>query len=298
MTGHNSIDAREAHMKIGLLMPFTSYTANPADFARKAEQLGFESLWIPEHPILPVNPKTPFPGTNGPIPNMYSQMCDPFVALAMAAAVTKNLRVATGICLVPERSAIVTAKEVATLDAFSNGRFLFGIGAGWLREESELLGVDFPRRWTQTAEFIAAMRELWSKDEASFEGKYVKFGPVRSNPKPIQQPGPPVIIGSLDKQALKRVAKWADGWCPIGVPHGYLKKQLSELRRECDAEKRDFAKLDITAVGFVQGDRSAVQEGLKSYEEAGAHRFVIGVPTQLKPEKYEAELTRLASLYV
>ena len=103
------------------------------------------------------------------------------------------------------------------------------------------------------------MRELWSKDEASFEGKYVKFTPVRCNPKPIQQPGPPVLIGSLDKNALKRVAKWADGWCPIGVPHGYLKNKLDELRRECDAVGRDFAKLDITAMGFVQGDRAAVQ---------------------------------------
>jgi probable F420-dependent oxidoreductase len=285
-------------MKIGLLMPFTSYTANPADFARKAEQLGFESVWIPEHPILPVNPKTPFPGTNGPIPNVYSQMCDPFVALAMAAAVTTKLRVATGICLVPERSAIVTAKEVATLDAFSNGRFLFGIGAGWLREESELLGVDFPRRWTQTAECIAAMRELWSKDEASFEGKYVKFSPVKCNPKPIQQPGPPVLIGSLDKNALKRVAKWADGWCPIGVPHGYLKNKLDELRRECDAVGSNFARLDITAMGFVQGDRKAVQDGIEQYAKAGAHRFVIGLPTQVKSDQYEAELTRLASLYI
>jgi probable F420-dependent oxidoreductase len=285
-------------MKIGLLMPFTGYTANPADFARKAEQLGFESVWIPEHPILPVNPKTPFPSTKGPIPNVYSQMCDPFVALSMAAAATTKLKLATGICLVPERNPIVTAKEVATLDAFSGGRFLFGIGAGWLREESELLGVDFPKRWTQTAEYIAAMRELWSKDEASFEGKYVKFTPVRCNPKPIQQPGPPVLIGSLDKNALKRVAKWADGWCPIGVPHGYLKSKLDELRRECDAVGRDFAKLDITAMGFVQGDRAAVQAGVNEYAKAGTHRFVIGVPNQLKPDQYEAELTRLASLYV
>jgi len=285
-------------MKIGLLMPFTGYTANPAVFARTAEGLGFESVWIPEHPILPVNPKTPFPGTNGPIPNVYAQMCDPFVALSMAAAVTTHLKVATGICLVPERSAIVTAKEVATLDAFSNGRFLFGIGAGWLREESELLGVDFPKRWTQTGEYIAAMRELWSKDEASFDGKYVKFSPVRCNPKPVQQPGPPVLIGSLDKNALKRVAKWADGWCPIGVPHGYLKKQLDELRRVCDAVGRDFARLDITAMGFIQGERAAVQEGLENYRKAGAHRFVIGVQNQLKPENYEAELQRLANLYV
>jgi len=285
-------------MKVGLLMPFTGYTANPAVFARAAEALGFESVWIPEHPILPVNPKTPFPGTGGPIPNVYSNMCDPFVALSMAAAVTTHLKVATGICLVPERSAIVTAKEVATLDAFSGGRFLFGIGAGWLREESELLGVDFPKRWTQTAEYIAAMRELWTKDEASFDGKYVKFSPVRCNPKPAQKSGPPVLIGSLDKNALKRVAQWADGWCPIGVPHGYLKKQLDELRRECDTAGRDFAKLDITAMGFIQGDRSAVQEGLTNYGKAGAHRFVVGVPNQLKPDNCEAELKKLADLYI
>jgi len=285
-------------MKIGLLMPFTGYTANPAAFARTAETLGFESVWIPEHPIFPANAKTPFPGTGGPIPNVYSQMCDPFVALSMAAAATTNLKVATGICLVPERNAIVTAKEVATLDAYSGGRFLFGIGAGWLREESELFGVDFPKRWTQTAEYIAAMRELWSKDEAAFDGKYVKFGRVRSNPKPVQQPRPPILIGSLDKNVLKRVAKWADGWCPIGVPHGYVKKQLDELRRECDAARRDFAKLDITAMSFIQGDRAAVQEGLENYRKAGANRFVIGVQNQLKPDNYEAELKKLASLYV
>src|SRR5271163_566752 len=233
-------------MKIGLLMPFTGYTANPAAFARKAEQLGFESLWIPEHPILPVNPKTPFPSTKGPIPNVYSQMCDPFVALSMAAAVTTTLKVATGICLVPERNAIVTAKEVATLDAFSGGRFLFGIGAGWLREESELLGVDFPRRWTQTAEYIAAMRELWTKGEASFEGKYVKFPAIRSYPRPAQPAGPPVLLGSRDKNALKRVAKWGDGWCPIRISVDEMKQATAELREECQKTGRDYARLDLT----------------------------------------------------
>src|SRR6202045_585042 len=153
-------------MKIGLLMPFTGYTANPADFARKAEQLGFESLWLPEHPILPVNPKTPFP-QGGPIPDVYNHMSDQFVGLAMAAANTTKLKLGTGIALVPEHNPMVHAKQIATLDYFSGGRLLYGIGAGWLREESELLGVDFPRRWTQTAEYIAAMRELWSKDEES-----------------------------------------------------------------------------------------------------------------------------------
>jgi probable F420-dependent oxidoreductase len=285
-------------MKIGLLMPFTESTPNPADFARKAEALGFESIWIPEHPILPVNPATKFPGTNGPIPEVYAHMCDPFVALSMAAAVTTRLKVATGICLVPERNPLITAKAAATLDNFSGGRLLFGIGAGWLREESEILGVDFPKRWTQTREYIAAMRELWTKPEASFNGKYVSFSPVRAYPKPAQSSGPPVLIGSLDKNVLKRVAKWADGWCPIGVPVGYLKKQMAVLQDECAAVGRDFRQLDITVMGNVEGDRNQVQQGLQDFAGAGAGRFVVGVMRSLKPENYEAELTRLATLYV
>jgi len=284
-------------MKIGLQLPFTALSPNPAAFARIAEALGFESFWIPEHPIFPVNAKTPFPLTNGPAPEIYSRLCDPFVALSMAAAATTRIKVATGICLVPERNAIVTAKQVATIDAFSGGRFLFGIGAGWLREESELLGVDFPRRWAQTAEYIAAMRELWSKDEATFDGNYVKFNPVRCNPKPVQQPGPPVLIGSIDKNALKRVANWADGWYPNRVPHDYVKVKADELRRECDAVGRDFAELDISAFGLIEGDRSAVQKGLENYREAGAGRFVVGLRHQLTPDSYETELQRLAALY-
>ncbi len=285
-------------VKVGLQLPFTSLSPRPAAFARTAEALGFDSFWIPEHPVFPVDAKTPFPLTNGPAPDIYSHLCDPFVTLSMAAAATTRLKVATGVCLVPERNPIVTAKAIATLDAFSGGRFIFGIGAGWLREESELFGVDFPRRWRQTAEFIAAMRELWSKEEASFDGKYVKFGPVRCNPKPVQQPGPPVLIGSLDKNALKRVAKWADGWCPNRMPHDYVKAKVGELRRECDAVGRDFEKLDISALGLIEGGRSAVQKELELYRNAGAQRFVVGLRTQLRPDNYEAELTRLASLYV
>ena len=181
-------------MKIGLLNVFHETTARPAPFAAEMERLGFESLWVPEHPVMPANPKTPFP-SGGAIPDVYAHMSDQFVCLGMAAASTTTLKLGTGVTLVPEHNPLVHAKQVATLDYFSGGRLIYGIGAGWLREESELLGVDFPRRWTQTAEHIAAMRELWSKPEASFEGKYVKFPPVRSYPKPIQQPGPPVLIG-------------------------------------------------------------------------------------------------------
>ena len=285
-------------MKIGLQLPFTALSPHPANFARTAEALGFESFWIPEHPIFPVDAKTPFPLTNGPAPEIYSHLCDPFVTLSMAAAATTRLKIATGICLLPERNPIVTAKTVATLDALSNGRFIFGVGAGWLREESDLLGVDFPHRWSQTAEYIAAMRELWSKDEASFDGKYVKFTPVRCNPKPIQQPGPPVLIGSLDKNVLKRVAKWADGWCPNRMPADYVKSKVEELRRECDKLGRDFSRLEISPFGLLEGDRSAVQNGLAEYRDAGATRFVIGLRYQLTPDTCQADLTRLASLYL
>jgi len=283
-------------MKIGLLTPFTGKNAHPAEFARVAESLGFESLWVPEHPALPVNPKTQFPG-GGEIPPVYHQMADQIVALSMAASVTRNLKLATGITLVPEHEPIALAKQIATLDVYSGGRLLFGIGAGWLREESELFGVDFPRRWTQTAEMVAAMRKLWTEDQSSFEGKYVKFPPIHSFPKPAQKSGPPVLIGSLDKNALKRVAKWADGWCPIRLNAPELKERIDELKRECTAVGRDFAKLDITIMGAITGDRAKVQDALKEFAAAGAHRFVAGLG-DLTFESSEGTLKKIASLYV
>ncbi|HXZ88572.1 MAG TPA: LLM class F420-dependent oxidoreductase [Candidatus Binataceae bacterium] len=283
-------------MKIGMLMVFHESTARPAPFAQEMEQIGFESLWAPEHPILPVNPKTPFP-QGGPIPDLYAHMSDQFVCLGMAAAATTRLKLGTGITLVPEHNPIVAAKQIATLDYFSGGRFIYGIGAGWLREESELLGVDFPRRWTQTAEYIAAMRDLWSKPEASFAGSYVKFPPVRSYPKPIQQPGPPVLLGSKDKNALKRVAQWGDGWCPNRVDPAFMKEQLAILKEECRAAGRDYGRLDITVMGTIAGERAQVQEELARYAEVGVGRFVLQVGT-LTPENYRQRLERYASSYL
>ena len=160
----------------------------------------------------------------------------------MAAAVTKTLKLATGICLVPEHEPLALAKQFATLDSYSGGRVLFGIGAGWLREESDLFGVDFPHRWTETAEIVAAMRKLWTEDAPSFDGKYVKFPAVKSLPKPAQKSGPPVLIGSLDKNALKRVAKWADGWCPIALNAAQLKTRIDELKRECDGSRQKLRR--------------------------------------------------------
>jgi probable F420-dependent oxidoreductase len=283
-------------MKIGLLMVFHETTARPGPFAQEAERLGFESLWAPEHPILPVDPKTPFPA-GGPIPDVYGHMSDQFVCLGMAAATTTRLKLATGITLVPEHNPIVMAKQIATLDYFSGGRVIWGIGAGWLREESEIMGVDFPKRWTQTAEYVAAMRALWTDAEASYEGKYVKFPAVRCYPKPAQAGGPPVLLGSRDKNALKRVAKWGDGWFPNRVTVEDMRRDLATLKDECRAAGRDFSKLDITVMGGIQGDRAATQRELERYAATGVGRFVVALGT-LAPHDYKDRLAKLAEQYV
>ena len=289
-------------MKIGLLAVVNEHSVGPANLARKAEALGFESLWLPDHPVLPVHTTTPLPETppgKGEIPDHYSHMCDPFIAMSMAAAATTNLMVATGVCLVPERSPIITANEVATLDAFSKGRVLFGIGAGWLKEESEMLGADFPHRWTQTKEYIAAMRELWTKEEASFAGKYVNFPPVRCYPKPARKGGPPVLIGSKDKNALRWVAQWGDGWCPILYSPAEMKTHLGKLREECTKAGTSYDRLDLTIMRALRGDRAEVQEGLRQYAELGIHRFVVMmIANRLNDDNYAAELERIASLYI
>jgi probable F420-dependent oxidoreductase len=283
-------------MKIGILIVFHESTPRPAQFALEMERVGFESLWVPEHPILPVNPRTPFP-QGGPIPDVYAHMSDQFVCLGMAAATTSRLKLGTGITLVPEHNPIVAAKQIATLDYFSGGRLIYGIGAGWLREESELLGVDFPHRWTQTAEYIASMRELWSRPEASFEGRYVNFPAVRSYPKPIQKGGPPVLLGSKDKNALKRVAKWGDGWCPNRVDPAFMREQLAILKEECRAAGRDYNRLDITVMGALAGERAQVQEELAKYAELGVGRFVMQ-PGTLTSDNYQQRLERYAASYL
>ena len=290
-------------MKVGFLTVVNERSVDPASLARKAEELGFESVWVPDHPIIPVHTSTPLPESQpgqGGIPEIYSHMSDPFVAMSMMAAVTTRLKVGTGVCLIPERHPLITANEVATLDAFSDGRVLFGIGAGWLKEESEILGGDFPHRWSQTREYIQAMRELWTKDEASFEGKYVKFPPVKLYPKPVRKGGPPVLIGSKDRNALRWTARWGDGWCPIFYSATEMKTHLAKLREECNAVGRDFSQLDITIFKReLRGDRGAVQAGLQEYAAAGVHRFVLMLMgTRLDRQSCAGELERLAALYI
>ncbi|MGA2409570.1 MAG: LLM class F420-dependent oxidoreductase [Candidatus Binataceae bacterium] len=288
-------------MKIGVLAFITTNTIDPVSIARKIEELGFESFYLPEHPILPVTHKTPYPlSPDGKIPEPYGQMIDPFVGLALAAAVTKRIRLGTGICLVPERDPIILAKEVATLDYYSGGRFDFGIGAGWLRDESEIMGVDFRRRWPITREYVRAMKELWTKAEASFEGEFIKFPPVKCYPKPSQKPHPPVHVGAggvgpaMDR-ALRDTVAIGDGWAPLGVPPASLSAELLKLRKLCEEAGRDFTKLEITMY-FPQAEGNPKQT-IAAYREAGAHRLIhiLQVPSL---DSWEKQLDDLAQAWL
>ena len=189
---------------IGLSMPLPAYTIDPAFMAKTAEALGFESIWYAEHPALPVESDSPFPSTGGEIPWTYSHFTDPYIALARASAVTSTLKLGTGITLIPQRNHLLLAKEIAALDFHSGGRFILGIGTGWLKEEVELFGGNFKRRWTQTREALEAMQVMWNEDEAEYHGEFYDFPKVRVNPKPIQRPRPPILIGGAAKTVLQR----------------------------------------------------------------------------------------------
>lgn len=185
-------------MKIGVsVQPLVGTPVDVAAVAQKAEALGFDSIWVREHPAIPAKTTVPFPASpDGLIPEAYAHDGDPFLSLARASAVTSTLKLATGICILPLRNPLLLAKEVATLDHFSGGRFLFGVGAGWLKKEMDIMGGDFHHKWAQTRESVLAMKQLWTEDEAEYHGKYHDFPPVRSFPKPAQRPHPPILIAS------------------------------------------------------------------------------------------------------
>ena len=284
-------------MKIGLQAFVTESTASPADIARKAEAVGFDSIFIPEHPIIPIQHRTRYPLGDGSIPEVYAHMPDPFVSLALAAATTTRLKLGTGICLVPERDPILMAKEISTLDHYSGGRFLFGIGAGWLADESEIMGVDFKRRWPMTREYVNAMKTLWTHPEPSFEGEFVRFPKVKFFPTPVQKPNPPVIIGAGgmgagNERALKNTVAIGDGWMPLGLAPAQLKTELGKLRAMCSEAGRDFNRIEITFLMLEQPANLA--HAIKEYEQAGAHRVLVAAPT-LAPDKYARELEVLMS---
>lgn len=275
-------------MKIGIAAPLPAYTIDPAFMGRIVEQLGFDSLWYAEHPATPVESDSPFPN-GGEIPWTYSHFNEPYIALARASGVTSKILLGTGITLVPQRNPLILAKEVAALDFHSGGRFLFGIGTGWLREEIEIFGGDFPRRWTQTREALDVMKALWSNDEASFDGKYYKFPKVRSNPKPAQKPWPPIIIGGGAPKVLERIVAHADGWLPNHLTPEELKDKRAELDELATAAGRDPKALEISMHGMPV-DYDLVGRLL----EAGASRVIIRPPHVETEAEMGAQLEEIA----
>ena len=278
-------------MNIGISMPVPGYITDPAFMARKAEELGFESIWCAEHPIMPVHGDSrPASSPGGSIPESYAHYADPFVSLARASAVTATIKLGTSIILVPERNPLLLAKEISTLDVFSGGRFLFGIGAGWNREETEIMGGDFDHRWTQTREAVLVMKELWAAEEAEFHGRYYDFPPVRSYPKPAQKPHPPVILGGMAKNVLKRTVAWADGWLPNRVTPSQVEEGRATLDKFAAEAGRKPESITISVYG-QPADRKLIE----AFHEAGANRVVVQRPEATDDEEaVSAELERIA----
>ncbi len=259
-------------MLYGVGMFATDYAIRPDDLAREAEARGFESLWLPEHTHIPASRRSPWPG-GADLPKEYWHTYDPFVALMAAAAATERLRIATGICLLIERDPITTAKEVASLDMLSNGRFIFGIGGGWNAEEMENHGTDFKKRWRVLRERVLAMKEIWTKDEAEFHGEFVNFDPIWSYPKPVQKPHPPILMGGDGPTTFDRVIEFCDGWMPIGYRMDNPAEKISALRRRAEEAGRDPQSISITIFG-AKPEREAIDQ----FESAGVERVILMLP--------------------
>jgi probable F420-dependent oxidoreductase len=264
-------------VKIGVLAFLTEQSGNPGAIAREAENLGFESFWVAEHMVMPTSYSVHYPrSADGKVPEFYAHLIDPFVALSIASHATTHIRLGTGICLLPERNVIETAKAAACLDLYSGGRFSFGVGAGWFPEEARIMGVNFPRRWRHLRESVEALRALWSQDNVGYDGEIVKFPPVRLYPRPVQKPGPPILLGAHDpKYALRRVARYADGWCPGGLSVEKARECIPKIRQIAREEYgRDPDKIEFSVL-LMGGGAGFSQEVMKQYAEAGVSRLIV-----------------------
>jgi probable F420-dependent oxidoreductase len=260
-------------MKIGIAMFPTDYSITPGELGQAVEERGFESLWFPEHTHIPTSRKSPWPG--GPnLPDVYKQTLDPFMALTAAAVATKRLKLATGICLVVERDPIHTAKNVATIDYLSGGRFIFGIGGGWNAEEMANHGTAFKTRFALMHERIEAMKAIWANEVAEYHGDYVHFEPLWAWPKPVQKPHPPILVGGEFPHAAKRAITYGNGWMPIGGRGLDALDILPRFRQMAAEAGRNPDDLPMSVFAAPQD-----AERLKRYRDAGVSRAVIMLPT-------------------
>jgi probable F420-dependent oxidoreductase len=267
-------------MKFGAAIFPTDYGISMTELAPAVEAAGFESLWVAEHSHIPAGRQTPWPG-GAELPKHYWHSMDPFIALSAAALASKELKVGTGICLVVQRDPIHTAKQVASLDHVSNGRFIFGIGGGWNKEEMADHGTDFSTRWKLLRERVEAMKAIWTQDVSQYDGEMVDFGPMWCWPKPIQTPYPPIILGGSGPNILKRVVAYADGWMPN---RGDVISRLGELRELARAAGRG----DIPITTYPK----ATAEEIEEMQSAGVDRCIW----YLSPDGRDPALKKLDQL--
>ncbi len=243
-------------------------------FASTAERLGFATLWVPEHVVLvdKYASKYPYSG-DGVLPAPTdAPIADPFIALTAMAAATEKIRLGTGICLVPEHNPVVLAKVVATLDWLSNGRLLLGVGIGWLEEEFQAIGIPWERRAARTRDCINAMRKLWGDDVSSYNGEFVKFEGVRSNPKPVRGANLPILFGGESTPALRRVAEYGTGWFGFNVTPDETAAKLKKMEEMLKANGRKLSDVEIIVSPYT---KQIVPDDLKRYRDAGVQELVV-----------------------
>lgn len=260
-------------MKIGLYIFATEYSIRIDELAREVEDRGFESLWLPEHTHIPVSRRSPWPG-GGELPREYAHTLDLFVSLTAAAAATKTLKIGSGVCLLIQRDPIITAKEAASVDYLSNGRFHFGVGAGWNAEEMENHGTDFKTRFKRMCDYVQAVKTIWTEDEAEYHGRFIDFDPIWSYPKPVQKPHPPIHLGGSGPHTLQRVVEFCDGWIPLGRDPDSVVAASTELRNAAGRAGRDFDTIELTVYGVAPK-----QQPIDRYQGAGFHRVLLGLPS-------------------
>jgi probable F420-dependent oxidoreductase len=262
-------------MEFGAAIFFTDYAMGPVELGRALEERGFESLWAPEHSHIPLSRQSPFP-QGGNLPKQYYDVMDPFVTLAAAAAATTRLKVGTGICLVVQRDPIQTAKQVASLDQISGGRFLFGIGAGWNAEEMADHGTVFASRFKLMRERVEAMKATWTQSKPEYHGEFVSFPPMMTWPKPVQKPHPPVIVGGAYPYGARRAIAYGDGWVPHArrPAYGEVLNLLPDFKKMATEAGRDPATIPITIFGVAEDP-----DLIKRYRDAGVARLVFNLPS-------------------
>jgi probable F420-dependent oxidoreductase len=260
-------------MHIAIMLFSSDLAMRPDAFAAACEARGFESVWFPEHTHIPTCRRTPLPG-GGELPEDYWRLYDPFVAMTAAAIATTEIKVATGVYLVTEHHPISMAKAVASLDVLSGGRLIFGIGTGWNAEEMEHHGTAFETRWKVLEERIEAMKLIWTEEEAEYHGDYVDFDPIWSYPKPVQRPYPPIVMGAWTAPGRERVARYCDGWVPIGRMMEDFGLAIADLHERLSKHGRKPEDVEIS--DFWATDDL---DTLKTHRDLGVHRSILPCPS-------------------